>query len=369
MRIAVDALAVRSTSHGVGRYTLGLLGGLLAANEDHEYVVFVRDDAADVFAHLRPFIALERVRARPALRVAWEQFGLPLALRRHSADVLLGTAFVVPLVRACPQVVVIHDMTWFLLPEVHTVAKRQYFTRMIPLAMRSSRRIISVSESTGRDIGHRFPWARPKVRVVLEGVDHDAFHPIDRRVARARVAERFGLRRPFILSIGVPEPRKNLDVIVEAFTSCATPDAQLVLVGHQSLGWNNQRLRRTIAAARPGSVILLDGVGDADLPYLLNACELFTYVPDYEGFGLPVLEALACGTPTVTTRVASLPEVGGSAVTYVAPRDARDLGAAIAQALQKADRQVDAGALEQARRFTWQACAAATLSVLSEAAG
>jgi glycosyltransferase involved in cell wall biosynthesis len=372
MRIAVDALAVRSTSHGIGRYATGILRGLVQVGGSHQYTAFIRSDAIDAFAGVADVVALRVVDLAPAARVIWEQVGLPIALRRLNIDVLLGAAFVVPVAQVCPQVVVIHDLTFYSEPQLHTARKRYYFRAMIPLAMRSARRVLAVSQSTADDIERRFPWTRSRLRTVLEGVDDQLFRQVDVDSARASISVRFGINSPFVMSVGVPEPRKNLDVVVKAFLALPRDlrDRKLVLVGNRSLGWKSKGVVDLINAAPEGSILFLENVDDVALVELLNACELFAYVPRYEGFGLPVLESMACGAATITTRVASLPEVGGDAVIYVAPGDVPGLTAAMSTLLRDAQARsaLKGRGIRRAQSFSWKSSANETLRVLGEAA-
>jgi glycosyltransferase involved in cell wall biosynthesis len=191
------------------------------------------------------------------------------------------------------------------------------------------------------------------------------YRPMDREAARRAVAERFGLRGPFVLAVGVLQPRKNLPRLIRAFGRVAreAPHA-LALVGKP--GWAHEELKRAVAASGLGSRVKFTGyVPDADLPVLYNAAELFVYPSLYEGFGLPPLEAMACGTPVVTANVTSLPEVVGDAALAVDPTDELALADAIGRALtdEALRERLRTAGLAHAALFSWERTAALTLQV------
>lgn len=373
MRIGINtfALSDRLGMAGSGRYILGLTQALTRLEHQHDLVLFGNADNW----HLLPSNGCQRVDCgrvttiRP-LRLLWEQLVLPLMLRRYQIDLLHSTVFVAPLCLPCPSVVTIHDMTWFTLPRQHTRVKGAYFRAMIPPAVRRAAQIIAVSEASKQDIVTLLGTSAERIAVTYEGVDLDFFCP---EAAKGRVGEvgaRYSVRRPYVLYVGKLEPRKNLPTLIKAFASIARqfPDHQLVLAGNP--GWDFQAIYETAACIPLRERIRFTGfVAEADLPALYAEADLFVYPSSYEGFGFPVLEAMACGTPVITSNVSSLPEVAGDAGLLVDPLDVVALVDAMRQVLGNSmlRQQMRAKGLEQARRFTWEATARRTLQIYEEA--
>jgi glycosyltransferase involved in cell wall biosynthesis len=240
----------------------------------------------------------------------------------------------------------------------------------IGLALRRSARIVCASESTRRDLLSRYPEVQPKSAVVQLAAD-ERFSRLHSEGELEEVRRRYGLSRPFVLSVGTLEPRKNLVRTVDAYTNLPDDLRErycLVVVGPR--GWEYDEIAARIEA-HPDEVSVLGHVPDDDLAALYQACEVFCYPSLYEGFGLPLLEALAAGAPAVTSDVSSLPEVGGDAVWYVGPRDTGAIRAALERLLRSPDerRALSERARTRAARFSWERVTAEILVQLTEAAG
>jgi glycosyltransferase involved in cell wall biosynthesis len=232
-------------------------------------------------------------------------------------------------------------------------------------------RVIADSEATRRDVVELLGAAPDMVRVVPLGCD-PRFTPGDAEAARRTVAAELGIEAPFVLHVGTVEPRKNLPGLISAFGQARrTRRLPQVLVLAGAPGWGVEPVRARIAAEGLADVVRLTGpVSEAQLLALYRAADLFAFPSLYEGFGLPVVEAMACGTPVVTANVAALPEVAGDAALTVDPRDETALAEALDRGLNDLELRARLRAAGPARAaaFTWERCAAATLAVYEEAA-
>jgi glycosyltransferase involved in cell wall biosynthesis len=369
--VVVDATAVPADRGGVGRYVDELLPALL--QEDADLAVVVQAHDLGHYRTLLPgaeLIAAPAAIARPPVRLAWEQTGLPAIVRRARADVLHSPHYTMPLAAGVPVVTTLHDATFFTHPEVHLPVKRHFFRAWTRIALRLARRCVTPSAAT-RDELVRVAGARAdRIDVAHLGVDARRFHvPSD--AERGAVRNHLGLTGRYVAFLGTLEPRKNAASLVrgwvQAVASSADPPA-LVLAGGR--GWDEE-IDRAAAEVPAGLVLLRPGYLPLDLlAGLLGEAELVAYPSLGEGFGLPVLEAMACGAAVLTTRRLSLPEVGGHAVAYTEP-DPQSIAEALTELLADRDRRRELGeaALARAAQFDWRACARAHLPAYAAAAG
>lgn len=362
--MAVDATAVPADRGGVGRYVDELLPALVAEGADLAVVVQAHD-----VAHYRALLpgvdllAAPPAIARAAVRFAWEQVGLPALVRRSGADVLHSPHYTMPLAAGVPVVTTLHDATFFTHPHVHLAVKRQFFRTWTRISLRRARRCVTPSAAT-RDELVRVAGARAdRIDVAHLGVDVRRFHvPTD--AERAAVREHLGLTGRYVAFLGTLEPRKNAAALVRGWVQAAAgtddPPA-LVLAGGR--GWDDE-IDTAVAEVPAGLTLLRPGYLPLELlAGLLGDAEVVAYPSLGEGFGLPVLEAMACGAPVLTTRILSLPEVGGDAVAYTEP-DAASIADALRDLLDDPARRSSLGeaALARAALFDWRACARAHLA-------
>jgi glycosyltransferase involved in cell wall biosynthesis len=364
--VLVDATAVPADRGGVGRYVDELLPALHAEGADLVVVCQLHDVAN--YRQLLPGVELlaapAAVTRRPA-RLAWEQTGLAALARRARADVLHCPHYTMPLVGELPVVTTLHDATFFTHPELHLAVKRRFFTTWTRLSLARAARCVTPSAAT-RDELVRVAGADPaRVTVAHLGVDAARFHvPSD--TERAAVREHLGLAGPYLGFLGTLEPRKNVPALIRAWSALTDPPA-LVLAGGR--GWDEEVDR---AAAEVPATHRLLRPGYLPLEMLagfLGGAEVVAYPSLGEGFGLPVLEAMASGAPVLTTRLLSLPEVGGEAVAYTEP-DAPAITAALRELLADPARRAELAAAGRARAalFDWRACARAHLTAYAAAA-
>jgi alpha-1,3-rhamnosyl/mannosyltransferase len=358
-RIGIDARAAAEVPAGKGRYVRELLRAFAARDDDHTYVLYGRepwegdfDDRFSWWLKALPDAFWHRKAAREANR---------------SCDVFLATAsYVTPWFLQIPTALVVHDLVAFR-PDVHPPARAAAIERLtLRRAVARSTRIVCDSESTRRDLVARFPGAATKAVAIPLAVRREFGEPLP-AAAIADARRRHDLEAPFVLSVGTLEPRKNLAAVFEAYAALPVETKRrwtLAVVGPE--GWEYDEILRR---AQDVQAKLLGRVPDGDLIALYQSCDLFCYPSLYEGFGLPVLEALAAGAPTITSKVSSLPEVGGDAVRYVDPRDVTELAAVTRELLaspEERQRLASAGR-DRAASFSWERTADATLAQLSAA--
>ncbi|MCW5848733.1 MAG: glycosyltransferase family 4 protein [Anaerolineae bacterium] len=357
--IGFDATTLRGAKSGVGYYTSHLLTHLLQEDEEHDYLLLSNRPIEGVTGGY-PLAA----RYQWPNRTLWMHTVLPLALRVEQPALCHFTNSVAPLPTATPFVVTIHDMTLSLFPRLHPLRKHLVARPFIPLVARQAAAIITVSHSAKADIVRLLHVPAAKVHVIYEAAS-PCFRPLPADVATA-VRDKYGLAPRVILYVGTIEPRKNLVRLIEAFGGlrAAGLPHQLVLVGQ--LGWDYKPIfQRLEQLSLGGAVRYLGYVPSGDLPALYNLAEVFAFPSLYEGFGLPVIEAMACGTPVVTTDASSLAEIAGDAALTVDPLSVSELADALAAGVSEPalNARLRQRGLARARAFSWQATAQQTLAV------
>src|SRR5262249_31845124 len=288
------------------------------------------------------------------------------ALRQVDADVVHFTNGMLPVMSPVPTVVTIHDMSLRLYPRYHPPRRVLLNRPLVDLAARRADAIVTVSETAKRDIVRLYRIDPDRVHVVYEAAA-PAFRRVTDPGGLQRVRTKYGFRDRVILYVGTIEPRKNLPTLVEAFARGRRRgdlDHQLVCVG--PYGWLSRDLDERVRRANVADAITFTGyVPFEDLPAIYSLAEMFVYPSMYEGFGLPVVEAMACGTPVVTGRAAALAEVGGDAVEHVERLDADALCDAMATLAKSPGRRrgLAERGLERSRRFSWDAAARQSLDI------
>ncbi|RYV51385.1 glycosyltransferase family 4 protein [Pengzhenrongella frigida] len=370
MRILLDATAVPSDRGGVGRYVDELLPALARQGVDLVVACQARDAAAtSALVPTAEIVTAPALTARRPVRMAWEQVGLPRLVRSSRAQVLHSPHYTMPRLAGVPVVVTLHDATFFSHPDLHHPVKARFFRSAIRTAVRHAAGLVVPSEAT-RDEVRRFAGGRvDQFQVAYHGVDANVFHVVD-AAAQGRVRESLGLGdRPYVGFLGTLEPRKNVPALIRAWVRAVEgtvdPPA-LVLVGGR--GWDTG-VDPAIAAVPAGLTVLRPGyLPLGDLPGFLSGARVLAYPSLGEGFGLPVLEAMACGAAVLTTRELSLPEVGGAAVAYCGTDEASiaaGLGALLADDARRAE--LSAAAIARAAAFTWDAAAAVHVAAYASA--
>jgi len=284
-------------------------------------------------------------------------------------DLFHATEHLLPRFSKVRTVFTLHDLIFLFHPETHKPMNRWFLTLMMPRFLRAADAVIAVSECTKRDAIRFYGIPEEKITVIYEGVN-PRFRPASPEAIRA-VREKYGLPERFILYVGTIEPRKNLTTLLEAFHYLlGGHDLRLVIVGKK--GWLYEGFFRCLRDLGLEDRLIFTGyVPDEDLPAIYSAADLFVFPSLYEGFGLPVLEAMACGTPVVCSNTSSLPEVAGDAALLVDPTDVRALARVMERVLtdETLRASLRVKGIERARRFSWEDAAQKTLEVYQRVAG
>ncbi len=370
MRIGVDARLLAGRLTGDRTYWLNLLKGLhTVVRPDDDVILYTR---LALPPDCQPSAPRIRVRTVPANNDRlWTMLAFPRALEEDGADIA-HTQYTTPLRSPCPIVTTVHDISFRLHPEWFPRKHRLLLSLGVPSAMRRANHVVTDSESSRRDILRIYGLPPDKLTAIPLAAGPE-YHPVPREEAQATVRERFGLVDPFFLAVGVLQPRKNLPLLIEAFALAlhrAELPHRLVFTGKK--GWGCEDLGRQ--ASRLGvsdRLVYTDYVADADLPYLYGACDAMAYPSLYEGFGLPPLEAMACGAPTLVSDAPAMPEVvgdGGWILPVIEPSAWAD--ALITVARDPSVRH-DLGARGRRRAacFSWDRTAQGTYDIYRRLAG
>jgi glycosyltransferase involved in cell wall biosynthesis len=368
MRIGYDITAVSPQPSGVGTYALQLLLGMVDA-EEHQFLLL--SNQAGHQGHLGGRRGVQDAFRPFPSRMLWMQLALPQQLRGLRPELCHYPNSIAPLRSPCPYVVTIHDMSLSVLPKHHPWRRRLLVRPLIPLAARRAARIITVSTQARDDIVRLLRVPASRVAVIPEAAA-PVFRPAD-GAEQARVRAAYGLRRPYMLYIGTLEPRKNLVRLIRAWHELRQRGAicqQLVVVG--APGWQFQPIFAEAARLGCADDLIFTGyLPLADLPAIYTAADCFAFPSLYEGFGLPVIEAMSCGTPTLISDTPALSELAGGAALRVSPHSVAAIAAGLEQLLGDGplrERLRSAG-LARAAEFSWQRTARETLGVYRQALG
>jgi glycosyltransferase involved in cell wall biosynthesis len=374
MRIGLNFHCSDGYLSGVEYYALGLLRGLVQIDGTNEYLVctnrpdLVRDHVPAA-ANLT-LVPLGHLGTRTA-RVLWEHTLLPRLAARHKLDVLHCMNAICPVIgTAVPRVVTIHDTLAFDRPRWCRPANALHFRLLLRRSVTAAARVIAVSRQTAQDVCRHTAVPLSALRVVYPGID-EIFCPGGDPRRCAQVRARYGLPERYILYVGNIEPRKNVPTVLEVQRRLRRDGLphKLVLVGRRT--WRAARTQRSIQReVVSGGVIRIGYASRGDLPLLYQMADVFLFPSLFEGFGLPPLEAMACGTPVVCSSRGALAETTAGAAWIVDPTNVPEMAAAVRTLLTEAQvrgRYVASG-WRRSRGFTWTTAAAATLAVYQESA-
>ncbi len=355
-------------SAGIHGHIYNILACLPDADPDMAYTVFVGQGNPP--AH--PALHVQRSwwpTGRAPARILWEQFAAPFALARLRPALLHGMAFALPLLWSGPAIVTIHDLSFLRHPERLAAGRRAYLALITRLSARQARRVIAVSQSGKDEIRQLLGIPADRIDVVYNGVS-DAFQPPPPDALRTFRDHHHPPER-YILTLGTLEPRKNLETLLRAYARLPQRGAvKLVLAGGR--GWMYDSVLALIEALKLTDDVILPGYLASDLlPMWYNAADVFAYPSLYEGFGMPLLEAMACGVPVIASDASALPEVVGSAGILIPPTDVAAWAEALAELLDSPAQRAAMAAqgLARAALFTWKQSARQTAAAYRRTLG
>lgn len=375
MHIAINAHLLAHTHSfrraGVSNYTEALLTHLGHIDRTNRYSVYTTRGLTNrelqlpanfrVVSSMLPTI-------NPRVRIPWEQLFAPPMLKLNGADVFHGVLNVTPLFCPIPSVVTIHDLAFWSFPQTFRRVNRAYLTWATKVTAKQAAFILVVSEATKREVMRYLDIPAERIVVTYDAAEARFQPPAPVELEAFR--RRAGLPERFILFLGTLEPRKNIPTLLEAYAHIASrTDAPLIIGGGK--GWLYDEIFAKAEALHLGDKIRFAGyIPGEDLPLWYAAATVFAFPSVYEGFGMPLLEAMACGTPTVTSNRSSLPEVVGNAGLTVDPYNPEAMGEAMLQLLNDGELREDlrARGLARAKRFSWRETAERTLAVYGAAA-
>jgi glycosyltransferase involved in cell wall biosynthesis len=370
LKIGIDYTAALKQSGGIGRYTRGLITTLAQLDHQNQYTLLAPSDAPrhdlQTFQNHSNFNYKIYPLPERWLTIGWHRFYLPVPVEwlAGQLDLFHSPNFILPPTERAKTLLTVHDLSFIRHPQGAVAGLRQWLNRVVPRSLARADHILADSTSTKQDLIDIFKLNPTDITVVGAGVE-ERFQPIADAATLAAVRERYRLPEKFVLGLGTLEPRKNFTGLIAAFSQSSVRETHhLVIAGGKGWLYND-----IFAAAQTSPVAnrihLIGFVADADLPALYSLADIFAYPSHYEGFGIPVIEAMACGTPVVCANNSCLPEVAGDSALQVTATDTAALAGTLTQlATNPALREhaVRAG-FRQAQKFTWPAAAKRLLSV------
>lgn len=364
MKIGIDVSCLSKRKTGIGYYTYYLIRGLSKIDKGNKYYLFsskkftlklTGDNFTINFSSFPGY-----------LHAFWEQFWLPFEAFKYKVQLLHSPNYSIPLLFSGPTIITIHDLSVCLFAQTHPWLRRLKHNLLLSPLIKRASKIITVSENSKKDVKKLFGIPEEKIAVIYHGVSSD-FHPISDQNYLESIRRKYNLPHYFILYVGTLEPRKNIPTLLKAFSLLRNKKNvkhKLVIVGKK--GWQYKEIFDALEKLNLKNDVVFTGyLPEEDLPAIYNLADLFTYPSLYEGFGLPPLEAMACGCPVITSNTSSLPEVTGNAALLVNPHSRREIYEGMDAILSNhklRNRFIEDG-IEQSRKFSWEETARRTLKV------
>ena len=371
MRIGIDYTVTVTERAGLARHTREFVAALLELDLVNDYVLTLTSDAKQEAGVdlLRRATICRLPFGKWITKTGWQELrvGPPLETFTGDLDLYHSPNYLLPPLRRAKGIVTIHDLANLVYPQYTDPGMAGWFDEAVRSSIERAARVITISESTRGELIDRLGISADNIEVIYNGVS-ERFAPVDEPSVLATVRRRYGVEGPFILSVGSIDPRKNLQRLLEAYSILQqdrTITHKLLLIGERRRWLSEDLFQRVEALDASRSVAFLGYVPEEDLPALISLADVFAFPSLYEGFGIPPLEAMACGTPVVASNAPAMPEVLGDAALLVDPLDV----AALADALRRVlvDRELRAElverGLERSRRFTWANAAKKYLEV------
>lgn len=355
MRIGIDIQTTLGQKTGFGFYVSNLIENIAKIDRKNKYILLRPESEQDFSV---------------AQRFWWDQARLPKLARQNQVDILHQPSFSSPVFYRGKVVVTVHDIISNLFPQNLPLASRLFYSRWMPFSYRNADLLITISESTKRDMARVLKIDPTRVRVIHSGVGHE-FKPDYSKTRIGQVKAKYKITKPYVLHVGTLEPRKNLEFLVEAFAAADQEELhgkyQLVITGKK--GWYFEGLYDLIKDMGLNHKVILTGyVDDRDMPPLYSGATLFAFPSLYEGFGFPPLEAMASGVPVISANTSSLPEIVAAAGILLDPNDKPSWTREIIRVLAKRNlhRELSQLGIKQAAKFSWEKTARKTIEVYEE---
>ncbi len=368
MRIGIKISPLWGAMTGIPNYILQLLRSMSKIDRDDEFFLYTNRPIPFELGLGDNFRTVLVNKPYPRWQL-WYQIGLPRQIRRDRIQLYHDPVYLLPFRLGVPGIITIHDLSGLVMPHFHR-KKVAMTSKLIPYSVRKAKRIIAVSEFTKSEIVRLFPAAEDKITVIYEAASDD-FVPVTDINRLNLVRRKYRLPEKFVLFVGTLEPRKNLVGIMKAYARIrAEIPHSLVVVGGR--GWKYSNIYKLLSSLNIEENVIFTGFVDAsDMPAIYSMADIFAYPSFYEGFGLPVLEAMACGTPVLTSNTSSLPEVAGDAAILVNPNSVDDISEKLLMLAKNEDIRKDLSrrGIENARMFSWEKAARETIDLYHNVGG
>lgn len=374
MRIAIDVTVTIGQKTGIGLYVHHLIENLARIDKENKYLLYThfwrsfRAKKKTLSLPVQPNFRLmvKRIPNR-ITNLLFNYLHLPIDFFLPPTDIVHCTCYLTPVSKKSKSIVTIYDLTPLLFPEFHVEHIKKVIFKGLLNSVCKVDKIIAISESTKKDVMRLFHIPEDKIEVIYGAADK-IYHPIEDPEILKQIRSKYKIPNKFVLFVGIIEPRKNIVRLIQSFSILRKKfEHKLVIVGRK--GWFYDEIFTQVRRSHLGEEVIFTGyVPQEELPALYNAAELFVYPSLYEGFGLPPLEAMACGTPVITSNVSSLPEVMGDAALLVDPYNVEEMAQTMYRVLANRNLRysmIDKG-LWQAKKFSWERTAQETLQVYKE---
>lgn len=372
MILGFDIRSLFGSKTGIGVYSYNLIQCLRYFDENDVLKLYSCSGFSGKTKVSNPFAGDPKVLLFPPLRIpnyllhmGWNYLSMPkIESIIGEVDLVHGLSYVLPRSRKATKVLTVYDLTFMLVPQTHPFSRQTFLPEFVKRSVRDADAIIAISEATKQDILNAFSVSEQKITVTHLGVDHSTFNMHSPWEAVERVKRKFCITKDYIFYLGTIEPRKNVDLLLKAFQLLkerTKKDFQLVLSG--KVGWKVELLMKVVhAMVKSGEVVYTGYISEQEAACLYSGATVFVYPSQYEGFGIPVLEAMACGCPVIASNSSSLPEVVGDAGILVEPNNVEALVEAIFTVLHDEEfrRVLKEKGVQRASQFTWERTARTT---------
>ncbi len=370
--IGINARYIQRPVTGIERYLLELTKNIAKLDSKNKYTLFFNKHLPTIRVTNQPnfeYFVTKHSTQKNIQRIIWEEFFLCHEIIKKDIDIFHGPSFVSPFFKSCKQIITIHDLTFLFFKEGYTLMNRLYFRLFLSRSIRKSDIIIANSNATKNDILKYYKIPEEKIKITYLGIDKD-FKKDYSTEELQEIKAKYSIPDKFFLFVGLLSPRKNIKNILDAFyllKKDATIKHKFVIVGKK--GWLYSDIFNFIEQNNlQNEVIFTDYVDENDLPAIYSLATAFLFTSLYEGFGLPILEAMQCSCPVITSNISSMPEVGGNAALYVNPYLVNEIKNAMKSMLENEDLRKDMikKGHEQAKKFSWEKTAQDTLKIYQD---